>query len=436
LRLLAGVALVPPLLWLAVLLLLPMGWARDRAVAALKEATGHEVRLAKVRLRAWGGVELRGLEVAAPASPEDPWLVVRSLSVDVRLADLVRGRVEPTACRASGVSLRVRRDASGRLECADLLRSGEASPGTPPADPVSDDAPEVAIALEDASVVVLDEPTATRLEFTGVRGRATYSEATITLSDLSGGLNGGTFDAAARLDRGLVQTIEAEFRARGVTLGVGTRSLAYLIPVLARSEAAGDARARGVLAMNVALKARGETPEALAQSLAGGGRVALDGLDLDASRVLDEVRTLLPVLEGDRGGLGSLQGGFRVADRRVSTSDTVLKVGGVPLNLAGWSDFDGRLDYRVQCDTLGQGVAKLAHRLPPEARDLLADLPVDDLAALAEVRVWGTLEQPRVAPAEGGVLAKKATPKSPARRAADKAKLKEAGRRLLDRVVR
>jgi hypothetical protein len=160
----------------------------------------------------------------------------------------------------------------------------------------------------------------------------------------------------------------------------------------------------------------------------------LDGLNLDDSRILDEVAGLVPI--PIKGNLGSLRGNFQIVDQRVSTADTILKIIDVPVKLAGWSGFDGRLDYLITCEKLGKVVDKLTRRLPSEARELLADLPMEELKSLADIKVTGTIDKPSVKPADGSLLSNRSAAKDPARRNSDKAKLKAAGRRLLDRVLR
>lgn len=441
----AVVILTPPALWLGVVYLLPMGWARDRVVAALRESTRQEVCLDKVRLRPWGGFDLSGLTLASPGTPGDPWLKVADVSVDARLGDMIRGRVKLTACRASGVALRVHRDASGRLEFDGMSRrDAKAGPGGPSATPGDD--PEFALSIDDAQVAIVDEPSGTRLDLGEVRARATIRQASVAVTDLTGTLNGGTFAASATLDRAEGHALAAQIHAQDVNLGVGMSSLAYVIPLLATEGKA--THARGTLAIEVDLKARGDSSADLSRSLTGQGHLTLDNLTLDDSRILNEVQLLLPV--PTRGKLGSLAGHFAITDRRVSTSDTILKVATVPIDLAGWSDFDGGLDYLVKCEKLGKAVTKLASRLPKEARDLLADLSIDDLSGLADVRVFGTIDHPQAksvgvaaASPKLGVANPKttaATPKpgakKPALRSSDKAKLKEAAHRLLEKALR
>lgn len=434
LRLIAAGILAVPILWLSVVYLMPTGWIRDRVAARLKESTGHEVRLGGLQIRPLGGVVVTALDFASPKSPDDPWLKVATLNVDVCLGKLICGHVETTACQASGVTLRIRRDSAGALEIDDLFhrKRKENLNEKTSHDMSEDDDPEIALEIRDATMIVIDEPTDTRLEFTEVHGRASYNKTSAAVNELTGNVNGGTFDLAARLDKEMDRTLDAEFKARDVNLGMGMKSLAYLIPLLASTDA--TAHARGVLALDLDLHARGESNEALGRSMKGKGRLVLDGMNLDDSRILNEIQDVLPIPTA--GKSGSLSGTFQIVDRKVSTADTILKVADIPVNLAGWSDFDGKLDYLVQCEKIAKAVNKIASRLPPEARELLAGLPVEDLGSIADIKVYGTINSPKVKAADGSLLSKRNAPKDPTRRAPDKAKVKEAGRRLLDRVLR
>ena len=428
LRRLAAILAVPVGLWAALVLLLPMGWARRSVVAALRRSTGHEVGLDSVRLRPFGGVELRGLTLSAPKSPIGPWLKVDSLAIDLNVRDLMLGRVEPTAGYASGVAVRIHRDASGRLELADLLAREPESASRPSDDEAEASQRELALTIDDAAVTVVDEPTGARLDFSGVQGHATLSDSALTLSDLSGRLNGGTFDGAARVDRGGRRLVEAELQVAGSALGVGTDLIALIVPLLATSGP--ETHARGTVDLDVRLSARAESADVFARTLAGRGLVRIDGIALDDSRVIGAIRDHLPI--PTHGKLGSLSGHFTIAHRRVTTTDTVLKVAEVPVGLAGWSDFDGQIQYRVRTRELGQAVAKLAGHLPPEARELLADLRTDGLDDLAELRVVGTIDHPRVT-AESAIVPGAS---AKGRAASEKARLRAIGRRLLDKVIR
>jgi hypothetical protein len=436
-RLLQGLAVLivaPPVIWLGIVFVMPTGWIRDRVVSALQNSTKHEVQLETLRILPFGGVELTSLAIASPASPSNPWLKVANLSADVRLGDLLRGRIKPTACRATGIALRVQRDSAGRLEFDELLRHELKDVGgsKPAGEIATTEEHEVALIFSDAVIEVIDIPSETNLELTEVQGRGTFGKSSAALTELTGKLNGGTVDLVARLDRSMGRALDAQLQVRDVNLGVGTKALAYMIPLLATSET--KINAQGNLTLDLSLQGHGESPESLGKSLKGAGHVTVESLSLEDSQILGEVQSVLPI--STKGKSGSLRGHFELVDRRVTTGDTVLKIVDFPVSLAGWSDFDGKIDYQIKCEKLDKVVNKLASRLPPEARALLADLPMDELAALTEVKVTGTIDRPKVKSAERALLSKQNGGKDPARRASDKAKLKEAGLKFLDRVIR
>lgn len=433
-RILIAVLALPPLFWAAVVFLMPTGWVQRAVVASITKSTRQVVTLDAVRIKPFGGVELLGLRIASQAVADNPWLSVEEIAVDLSLSDLVRGRVEASACVASGLVLRVRRDALGHLEFGDILRQHDGPDGEAIAKSDDDDeSRELTISLVNATIHVDDEPSGAKLDFTEVQALATITDSSAALTEFTGNLNGGSFTCAATLDRGMNKAIAAQVQARGVSLDMGTKPITLLVPLLAPVGDQGHAHA--TLELDADLTAHASSSDVFGKTLAGTGRVALDDLALDDSRILREVQVLLPV--PTRGRLGSLRGQFAVADRRVTTSDTVLRVGEIPVNLSGWSDFDGRLDYLVRSEKLDKAVSKIASRLPSEARELLSELKVDDLATLTEVRVVGTIDHPKVESATAAAILPRRTANAmPPDRRSDKAKLKEAGRRLLDRVIR
>ncbi|MDB5349840.1 MAG: uncharacterized protein JWN86_1087 [Planctomycetota bacterium] len=431
-RVLAAAVIAPPILWVLVVLFLPMEWARARLVVSLKDATRQDIRLASVRLGPFGGIRLNGLEIAARQSSDDPWLKIASVAVDASLFDLLRGTFTSTDCHLSGMSLRIRRDRAGRLEFEDLLNPEKKAAPESPGAAGAHTAPEVTFHIEDATILVDDQATDSRLEFTDVLGLGSDDGTVANVAHLTGLVNGGTFTLTARADRSDGLMIDGQIRSRDVALDAGMKALAYFIPFVANPPS--GPHARGTLSFELDLRAQGKTANSLAEALTGRGSMALDDLTLDDSRVMAEMTKVLPVPA--RGKLGSIRGDFQLASRRVTTSNTVLRIGGVPVSLVGWSDLDGHLDYLVKCEKLGKTVSGLARKLPPEARELLADLPVDDLGGLAGVRVSGSINRLTVRPVDGGVLASKNGSKDPSRRAEDRAKLKAAGKKFLDKVLR
>ncbi len=432
LGLIATAVLALPGLWLLILVFLPMDWARTLLIASIKDSTQQDVRIAKVRLRPFGGIAVSGLEIAAPATSQDPWLKALSLIVDLRAGDLLRGRISPTDCRISGLSLRVRRDETGRLEFEDLLKPKRLKDSGSPSSETGATPAEISFQVENATILVDDQATDTRLEFTEVVALGTDDGVVSNLSEMTGQLNGGSFTITGHSERSKETTIEGQIRSRDIALGVGTKAISYFVPIIAGSPQ--GPHANGTLTFELDLRTQGQTSASLVNALTGRGSVAVDGLTIDDSQVMAEVSKLLPIPTQNK--LGSLRGDFQIANRRVTTTNTVLRIAEVPISLTGWSDLDGNLEYLMRCEKLGKTVSNLARKLPPEARELLSELPVDDLGILTNVRISGTLDRLIVEPGEGSVLAKKNATKTPARRAADRAKLRAAGKKFLERVIR
>jgi AsmA protein len=410
-RLLLALVLIPLGLWGLILALVPTAWVKDRLVARLSRATGKPVRLAAVHLGPCGGVHLRGLEIGETGHEDDPWLRVDQIGLDLHLYHLLCSRLDPTEIEADGVVLRIHRRQDGTFEFGDLL--GQAPTPTP--QPVSSEGNTSCAGMPldfrvaGGRITIIDEPSATRLEFSDLEGQATWRSGRATIKDLKGKLNGGRIELAAQFDRsGPVPAFDGEVRTEGVALDVGMGVLAYLAPVLAGTPGSVD----GKLDLHVYAKGQGASGAELARSLAGKGTIALDPIRLDDSKFVAELAGVLPMPPTDR--VGSVKSQFTLGDGRVTSDPLTLTVGRLPIALAGWTGFDGRLDYRI---TRQEG---LTGRLPREARQFLADLPVkvDDLAS---VHVHGTLDALTVS--------------VDAPTAADRERLKQAGREALDKLL-
>jgi hypothetical protein len=429
-RLLLGLLLVPPLLWAAILWVIPTGWAKALVVEHLRQATGQAVLLEDLRFRALGGVRLKDLRIGASAQDPDPWLRVETLRVDLNLAQLLTGRLRPREVEAAGLSLRVRRLRDGSLEIGDLLGGAPApsavaarqTPAVAPAPGPDQRRDAVEFRVRDARVLVLDEPSATRLEFDGVEGRGTWEPSRAAIRELHGRLNGGTFDLVAQLDRGPdAPTLEGELRAEGVDLGVGMNALGYLVPILSGTRASLDGR----LDLDLYLRGRGGSAREIRESLTGQGTIALDPVRLDDSRIVAELATLVPLPPAGR--IGSVKSDFAIGGQRVSSKNLTLTVAHLPIVLSGSTDFGGRLDYRVKAEDL-------SGHLSAEARGILSDLPID-LDDLMALRVQGTVTAPELT-LDGVSLAGGPSGGDPARRAGDRARIREFTRRLRDRLLR
>jgi AsmA protein len=421
--LLLGLLLIPLVVWLLVLTLVPTEWARARVVARLGAASGRAVRLGALRVGPLGGIRLANIEIGAPGSADDPWLRVAEARIDVSLLQLLTGCVGPSKIHIDGLSLRIRRRSDGTLELADLIPKGPRPAGRPGGGESSDEGCSVPeIVVRDARIQVVDAPTRTTLDFSQVEGRGQKEGRCVRIQELRGRLNGGTVELAAQLDStSRTPAFEGHVRARDVAWSGGMGALSYLVPILAGATATDTLE--GKLDLNLYLSGRGDSREAIQRSLAGQGAIALDLVPLDGSRILTELADLVELPPSGR--IGSIKGDFLIDKRRVSTHNLTLSVARVPITLAGWTDFDGRLHYRVQ-------TGNLTRRLPGEARDLLSDLSID-LDKLTAIDIRGTLND-LVFTIGGAPLHDRRDER--ARRGDDRQQILEFGRKLRDRLLR
>jgi AsmA protein len=398
-----------------VLTLLPTGWARARVVARLAPATGRPVGVGGLRVGFLGGLHLGHVTIAAPGSEADPWLRAGDARVNISLLQLLYGQIDPTDLEVNGLVLRILRRADGTFEPAD------ADAATATARPPSNggDAAErsaLRFRFADARITLIDEPTDTRLELTEVEGRGIREGHRTTITELRGTLNGGRVELAAQLDRsGPVPAFEGDFRALGVGLDRGMGLLAYLAPVLDGSAAV----LQGRLNLNVTARGAGTGRDDLRRSLVGQGSIALDPVQLDGSPLVAELADVLDV--PPRGRVGAVRSDFVIRGGRVVTDSLTIDLARFPIVLSGWTDFNGRLDYRLATD-------RLVDRLPDQARDLLADLQLDP-TDLTSLRVCGTVD--RLSVTRDGRPLRETLGTS-----GERQKLRELSRRLKDRILR
>ncbi len=427
-RLCFGLLLVPPSIWCLVLSIAPTDWARARIVDALNRSTGQPTRLESVNLRLLGGVSLQGLELGDPQAADGPWLKADQINVNVSLWHLLKGQVHATHGRASGVTLRVHRFADGSFEFGDLL-TRDPQPPTSTASNDHEDVP-LQIELENAKLVIRDEPTKTSVDLTDVWASGTWGRERAEITRLRGETQGGRLRLAARMDRGSrTPVFEGEVRLQNVGLTQNAGALSFLVPALAgRAESLS-----GRLNLDVRVQARCASGEQVRKTLSGEGSVAITELAINSSELLSEVCQVLRLPARDR--YASLNGGFLIGNQRVATRDLSLRIDPLPapISIVGWTDFGGRLDYLVRVDGLTSRLGALANRLSAQAQPYLADLP-QALSEVAELRVRGTTQNLEVS-ANGDRLeewADKIKKKHPD----DVDALRELGRHLRNRVLR
>jgi AsmA-like C-terminal region len=418
-----GVVLLPPLLWVGIVLVAPTGWATRQVVAALESRTGCSVRLGALSVRLLGGIQLTNLEIGAPQSTSDPWLKTSGLRLDIGLLQLLLGKLEPKHLLVEELRLRVLRRADGRFELADLIAPAGVSgrTGPPPREQDRPSPERMSVKIESGTIELLDEPTQTALHFQSVEGEGVWEGQRAVIRTLRGTLNGGPFRCAGQLDRtGATSTVEANFRADDVVLDDGMNLLRYAVPVLAGA----PLHLKGRFHADLHLKGCGTSCEELYRSWVGQGTVSLDPIDLNGAPLVAELSKIADFSSQRR--VASIRSDFAVKDRRITTDRCALAIGHLPITFSGWTDLDGRIDYRVQIDGLRQ-------RLPERARRLLRELDVD-VESLTTLGLSGTVDRMVVqvngVPLDGSALGKAGLGRE------DREKLRVLGRQFLDRIAR
>ncbi|WP_422931334.1 hypothetical protein [Singulisphaera sp. PoT] len=415
--------LIPPLFWLLILAVTPTEWARTKVVAKLGKATGRTIHLAKLRVGALGGVNLEGLEIGAPGSSNDPWLKVASARINVSAWQMLTGQFEPSEIDVDGLSLRVLRRQDGSLELADLLRPSVTEPSN--SDPAACDTASFDIRLNGGMVTILDESSKTRLNLSNVQGQATWHDKHASVPELRGMVNGGTFNITASWDRSIPDcAYDARIQVRDLVLDEGTNSIIYLLPILSGMPKAKSLEGR--FGTTVYVRGSGTTREALKRSLVGQGTMMLDPINLDGSRLLEEVADMLELPEEDR--VGAVKTDFAIRDAKIRSDNLTIDVAKYPIVLSGWTDFDGNLDYKLRSDIF-------ASRLPSKARELLEEFAIDVAKEVSVFHVTGTLDAMKIS-VDGPPPDRQAKAGDPQRRNDEREKLRDLGRRFRERILR
>jgi len=415
-----GIAVAPILLWCLVVVVAPTNWAKKHVIAALETSSGRSVDLRQLRVCFGGGVDLDGLKIGAPGSADDPWLDADKVHLDVGVLQLLFGRLEASSLDVDGVRLRVQRRADGSFELADLVRA-EQPERRPESTSSSGGTTSLAIRVQRGEVRLIDEPTQSDVLLTDVQGEGTWEEGRTIAGSMSGNVNKGAFQFSGSLNRYPGSpSFEGQLWADRVVLDDGMSFLRYLVPVLAGA----TPRVQGDLTMDVYLKGDGESKEDLRKSLVGNGRILIDPIALDGTELLAEVEKAVPLPTKSR--VGSLRTDFQVREGRITTNRLALNLAKAPLVITGWTDFDGRLDYRMSLEGL-------ADRVPARARQLLSELELD-VESLSSLRLSGTVDDLNVSVLGRG--ARSGSPVDGLLSPTDKQSLRMLGRELQDKFLR
>ncbi len=270
---------------------------------------------------------------------------------------------------------------------------------------------------------MIDEPSKSVLHLRNVEGDASREGKRVVVNNMRGNLNGGPFQFSGQLDRsGGELALELKFRAEKVVLDDGMRLIRYVVPVLADS----TLDLKGQLDSDLHIQGKGKTWETMSRTLAGRGAVAINPIDLDGSPVVTELSKIVDLKR--QGRVASIKSDFAIGNRRVTTDHFVLDVGRVALSLAGWTDFDGNLEYRINLNGLDD-------RLPDTARRFLSDLNVE-MKTLKVLTLRGTINQ-MVVELNGVSLDRDLLREANVKlKKQDREKLRVLGKKLLDELVR
>jgi AsmA protein len=394
-----GLALAPLALWIVVVSLFPTRWLRDGVEREVERVIDRPVSLAGVRIGVLGELRLTGLAVGEPA---DPWLLVDKAELDARLWEGLWGRVALERLRVRGMRLRVQRRVDGSFDLgepstrfASSNEDAKAGGAGVSMAATSDAADGISIELAESEVTLVDERSDTSLKLEDVEGRARFERGRLEVEDLRGTHGHGVVRLAGILEsRPGGWRFESELQAEAVELDQELGALAYVLPLVAGARGELDGR----LDLEMRLRGGSAGGHDLAESLEGEGAVTVSGVELSRSPLIEELSRLFEFSPAGR--VGSIAGRFAVADQRVSTQAMTIRVGSFPLEVEGWTDFDGTIDYTVRCLELSRRLTELSERLPPKARTLLAELEGRrGLDRVRDLRLTGTLERMRLSPA-------------------------------------
>ncbi|WP_275099478.1 AsmA family protein [Sedimenticola hydrogenitrophicus] len=138
-KILGGLVLVLLLLIVAAVIILPMvidpNDYKDEIVTQVKGQTGRDLTIAgdlKLSVFPWLGIEIGGLELSnAPGFGEQPFAVVKSAAIRVKLMPLLSRRLEVDTVGLDGLALNLAKSKEGVSNWDDLIKEGAPAEGAP-----------------------------------------------------------------------------------------------------------------------------------------------------------------------------------------------------------------------------------------------------------------------------------------------------------------
>jgi AsmA protein len=140
-KILGGLVLVLLLLIVAAVIILPMvidpNDYKDEIVTQVKGQTGRDLTIAgdlKLSVFPWLGIEIGGLELSnAPGFGEQPFAVVKSAAIRVKVMPLLSRRLEVDTVGLDGLALNLAKSKEGVSNWDDLIKAGAPAEGKPAA---------------------------------------------------------------------------------------------------------------------------------------------------------------------------------------------------------------------------------------------------------------------------------------------------------------
>ncbi len=283
-----------------------------------------------------------------------------------------------------GLAVNISRLDDGRLSIGDLIGKETTSPAKPGAAPgpaapsVKRSPPALAMPfrLTAAKVTFTDSTLATEALLTDCAVTGSYEAGLVTVAG-TGRLNEGDLVFSGHLDRRAAPApFDLQAALTNARASNRTSALGYQAPILYNP----TGLTTGTFDLDVKLAGCGFGRTALAAGLTGESHLQVRDLRLEKSKFLAKLAKALPGLKiDDPLELGTLTSDSRVGGGRITSPDVELvRQDDVLLILSGWSNLaTGAINYKITSKS-----KKLEK--------------VESLAALVDLRLMGTLQEPKV----------------------------------------